>query len=37
MKEKMWKYFLANSTEKYIDVLDDMVHDYDNKVHSSRR
>ena len=35
MKEKMWKYFSANSTHKYIDVLDDMLYDYNNKVHSS--
>lgn len=35
MKEKMWRYFSANSTQKYIDVLDDMLHDYNNSVHSS--
>ena len=35
MKVKMWKYFSANSTQKYIDLLEDMVHEYNNKVHSS--
>ena len=28
MKEKLFKYFSANSTRRYVDVLDDMV----NKV-----
>ena len=35
MKEKMWKYFSANSTRKYIDVLDQMVDDYNHSKHSS--
>ena len=35
MKEKMYKYFTANSTRKYIDVLDKMVNDYSNWVHLS--
>ena len=35
MKVKMWNYFSANSAKKYIDVLDDMVHDSNNKVNSS--
>ena len=35
MKEKMWKYFSANSTRKYNDVLDKMVHDYNHTIHSS--
>ena len=35
MKVKMRKHFSANSTQKYIDILDDMVHDYNNQVHSS--
>jgi len=34
MKEKMFKYFSANSTRKYIDVLDELVNRY-NTVHSS--
>ena len=35
MKEKMWKYFTANNTQKYLDVLDRMVDNYNRKVHSS--
>lgn len=35
MKERMFKYFTANSTRKYIDVLDAMVEQYNNKYHSS--
>ncbi|XP_065674170.1 uncharacterized protein LOC136091111 [Hydra vulgaris] len=35
MKEKMFKYFSANSTRKYIDVLDEMVNKYNNTRHCS--
>ena len=35
MKEKMWKYFLANSTNVYIDHLSDLVKEYNNTRHSS--
>ena len=35
MKEKMFKYFSANSTRKYIDVLDEMVKNYNSTIHSS--
>ena len=35
MKEKMFKYFTANNTNKYIDVLDDFVERYKNTRHSS--
>jgi len=35
MKEKMFKYFTANNTNKYIDVLDDFVESYNNTRHSS--
>jgi len=35
MKEKMFKYFIANNTKKYIDVLDDFVARYNNTRHSS--
>jgi len=35
MKEKMFKYFSAYSTRKYIDVLDEFVNRYNNTVHSS--
>ena len=30
MKEKMFKYFSANNTKKYIDILDEMVNNYNN-------
>ncbi|WAR13645.1 YMD3-like protein [Mya arenaria] len=35
MKEKMWKYFSANSTNKYIDILNDLVDQYNGTKHSS--
>ena len=35
MKEKMFKYFSVNSTRKYINVLDEMVNNYNNTKHSS--
>ena len=35
MKEKMWKYFLANSTNVYMNVLPDLVREYNNTRHSS--
>ena len=35
MKEKMFKYFTANNTNKYIDVLDEFVERYNNMRHSS--
>src|SRR6218665_2020314 len=35
MKEKMFKYFSANSTRRYIDILNDMVDRYNNTRHSS--
>lgn len=35
IKEKMFKYFSANSTRKYIDVLQNMVKNYNETVHSS--
>jgi len=34
-KEKMFKYFTANSTRKYVDILDKLVDRYNNTVHSS--
>ena len=37
MKEKMFKYFTDNNTYKYIDVLPDLVEDYNNTVHSSTK
>ena len=35
MKEKMWKYFLAKSTNVYIDALPDLVRKYYDTRHSS--
>jgi len=35
MKEKMFKYFTANSTRKYVDILNKLVDRYNNTVHSS--
>lgn len=35
MKEKMFKYFSANSTRTYIDVLSDLVHQYNTTKHRS--
>ena len=35
MKEKMWKYFTDNNTNVYIDILPDLVNDYNNTRHSS--
>ena len=37
MKEKMFKYFSANNTNKYIDVLQDLVEQYNNTVHSTTK
>ena len=35
MKEKIWKYFSANSTNVYIDMLPDLVKEHNNTRHSS--
>ena len=35
MKEKMWKYVSANSTNVYISALPDLVREYNNTRHSS--
>ena len=35
MKEKMFKYFSANNTKKYINILDETVNNYNNTKHSS--
>ncbi|XP_065641188.1 uncharacterized protein LOC136073512 [Hydra vulgaris] len=35
MNKKMFTYFSANSTRKYIDILDEMVNQYNNTKHSS--
>ena len=35
MREKMFKYCSANSTRKYIDIIDELVDQYNNTTHSS--
>ena len=35
IKDKIFKYFSANNTRKYIDVLDLLVEQYNNTIHSS--
>lgn len=35
LKTKMWKYFTAKNTRKYIDVIDDLIKDYNNTVHKT--
>jgi len=35
MKGKMFKYFITNSSRKYIDILDEFVNRYNNTIHSS--
>ena len=35
IKEKMFKYFSANNTRRYVDVLDLLVDQYNNTIHSS--
>ena len=35
IKQQNFKYFIANSTRKYIDVLDKLVDQYNNTVDSS--
>ena len=35
IKEKLIKYFSANNTRKYVDVLDFLVDQYNNAIHSS--
>ena len=37
MKEKMFKYFTDYKTNRYIEVLPDLVEDYNNTVHSSTK
>ena len=37
INEKMFKYFSANNTRKYVDVLDLLVDQYNNTFHSSTK
>ena len=34
LKSRMWKYFTAKGTRKWIDVLDDLIDSYNQSVHS---
>ena len=35
LKTRMYKYFTANNTRRYVDVLQDLVDGYNNTIHSS--
>jgi len=35
MKEEMFKYFTANSIKKYINILDELVDQYNNTIRPS--
>ena len=35
LTNKMYKYFTANNTYKYVDVLPDLINDYNNHKHST--
>src|SRR3984885_3900218 len=35
IKTKMWKYFTHTNTHRYVDVLQDLVHSYNNTFHRS--
>ena len=35
LKDRMYKYFTANNTKRWIDVLPDLVHNYNNSYHRS--
>ena len=35
LKTKMYRYFTYKNTRRYIDVLDDMLHSYNNTYHNS--
>lgn len=37
LKEKMWRYFTKTNQLRYIDVIDDLVHNYNNSYHRSIR
>lgn len=35
LKEMMWKYFTANSTYRWIDILPELIHTYNTRKHST--
>ena len=37
LKSRMWKYFSANNTYKYIDILPDLIERYNNSKHRRER
>ena len=37
LKNKMFKYFTANGTYRYIDILSSLIDEYNNKKHNSTK
>ena len=37
LKERMWRYFTAHNTHRYIDIVQDLVKRYNNSFHKSIR
>src|SRR5206468_10656233 len=35
LKEKMWRYFTETSSNKYLDILPRLLHNYNNTIHST--
>lgn len=35
IKEKMWRYFSHNQTNRYVDILQDLIYNYNNSYHRS--
>lgn len=35
LRTKMWKYFTYKNTYRYVDILQDLVHSYNNTFHRS--
>lgn len=35
LRARMWRYFTANKTKRYVDVLPKLLHSYNNRPHSS--
>jgi len=35
IKSRLWKYFTANETREWTDVIQDLVHDYNNSFHTT--
>ena len=37
LKTRIWRHFTASKTKRYLDVLEDIVHSYNNSIHRSTR